>query len=223
MKNNIDQIPLEFKRRDVGEMLLRAKAFHAEMDRRRTVRQFSPDPVPYAVLEEVVRAASSAPSGAHKQPWTFCVVGDPGKKKQIREAAEEEERINYDGRMSEEWLRDLAVFGTDWKKPFLETAPWLVVVFKRVFEVEEGGHKHPNYYVSESVGIATGLLLAAAHHAGLATLTHTPSPMNFLSTLLGRPANERPFLLIPMGFPAEGCRVPALSRKPLNEVLVPFK
>ena len=115
MKNNIDQIPLEFKRRDVGEMLLRAKAFHAEMDRRRTVRQFSPDPVPYAVLEEVVRAASSAPSGAHKQPWTFCVVGDPGKKKQIREAAEEEERINYDGRLSEEWLRELGVFGTDWK------------------------------------------------------------------------------------------------------------
>lgn len=223
MKNKMDRILLEFTRYDTSEMQERATRFHAELDRRRTVREFSPEPVPFAVIAEVVRAASTAPSGAHKQPWTFCVVGDPKLKARIREAAEEEERKNYDGRMSDEWLRDLAAFGTDPHKPFLEHAPWLVVVFKRAYEVEADGHKHPNYYVTESVGIASGMLLAAAHHAGLATLTHTPSPMNFLSTLLDRPPNERPFLLIPMGFPAENCHVPALSRKPLDEVLVPFK
>ncbi|MBK9175369.1 MAG: nitroreductase family protein [Flavobacteriales bacterium] len=213
-------IPLRFTRHSPTEMLARARAFHAELDRRRTVRHFSDEPVPAEVIEEVVRAASTAPSGAHKQPWTFVAVGDPGMKLRIRAAAEEEERINYAGRMSEEWLEDLKPFGTDASKPFLETAPWLVVVFKRVFEKDADGHKHQNYYVNESVGIATGLLLAAAHHAGLATLTHTPSPMNFLATLLGRPENERPFLLIPMGFPAEGCLVPRLDRKPLDKVLV---
>lgn len=219
----MDRIPLEFIRYDASEMQERATLFHAELDRRRTVREFSTEPVPFAVIAEVVRAASTAPSGAHKQPWTFCVVGDPTLKARIRKAAEEEERKNYEGRMSEEWLRDLAVFGTDPHKPFLEDAPWLVVVFKRAYEVEPDGRKHQNYYVTESVGIATGMLLAAAHHAGLATLTHTPSPMNFLSVLLDRPANERPFLLIPMGFPVKNCHVPALSRKPLDEVLVPFK
>jgi nitroreductase len=144
-------------------------------------------------------------------------------KRRIREAAEEEERINYGGRMSDEWLDDLKPFGTDWQKPFLETAPWLVVVFKRAYELEAGGTKHQNYYVNESVGIATGFLLAAAHHAGLATLTHTPSPMNFLARVLERPDNERPFLLIPMGYPADGCLVPDLQRKPVEEVLVPFR
>lgn len=219
----MDRIPLEFTRYGTSEMLERAVGFHAELERRRSVREFSPEPVPFAVIAEVVRAASTAPSGAHKQPWTFCAVGDPKLKRRIREAAEKEERINYASRMSDEWLRDLAVFRTDPHKPFLEDAPWLVVVFKRAYELEPDGHKHQNYYVTESVGIATGMLLAAAHHAGLATLTHTPSPMNFLSTLLDRPANERPFLLIPMGFPAKECRVPALSRKPLDEVLVHFK
>ncbi|MBX2978616.1 MAG: nitroreductase family protein [Flavobacteriales bacterium] len=222
MQTEQPQIPLDFLRYPDTEMLERAKSFHALLDRRRSVRRFSADPVPYEVIAEVVRAASTAPSGAHKQPWTFCVVGDPALKRRIREAAEAEERINYGGRMSEEWLEDLKPFGTDWQKPFLETAPWLVVVFKRAYELEPDGAKHQNYYVNESVGLATGLLLAAAHHAGLATLTHTPSPMNFLSQVLGRPANERPFLLIPMGFPAEGCVVPDLRRKPLEEVLVPF-
>ncbi len=203
-------------------MMVRANEFRQLMDRRRSVRHFSPEPVPYALVAELVRTASTAPSGAHKQPWTFCVVGDPELKRRIRQAAEEEERANYGGRMSDEWLQDLALLGTNADKPFLETAPWLVVVFKRAYE-QEGGHKHPNYYVNESVGIATGLFLAAAHHAGLATLTHTPSPMNFLAQLLGRPANERPFLLIPVGFPAPDCRVPALNRKSLEEVLVPFR
>lgn len=216
-----DHVPLRFIRYTSEEMLQRAHTFKDLMARRRSVRYFSDEPVPRAVMEAVIATAASAPSGAHKQPWTFCLVGDPALKRRIREAAEEEERINYGGRMSEEWLEDLKPFGTNWEKPFLETAPWLVVVFKRAYE-EEGGHKHPNYYVNESVGIATGLLLAAAHHAGLASLTHTPSPMNFLSHVLGRPANERPFLLIPMGLPAAGCRVPDLERKPLVQVLVPF-
>jgi len=215
-------IALDFKRYPETEMLDRAKSFHALLDRRRSVRHFSAEPVPYDVIAEVVRAASTAPSGAHKQPWTFCVVGNAELKRRIREAAEEEERINYGGRMSEEWLEDLKPFATDWQKPFLETAPWLVVVFKRAYEVEPDGSKHQNYYVQESVGIATGMLLAAAHNAGLATLTHTPSPMNFLAELLERPANERPFLLIPMGFPARDCVVPSLLRKPLEQVLVPF-
>lgn len=215
-------ITLDFLRYPKAEMLQRAMAFHALLERRRSVRQFSAEPVPYEVIAEVVRTASTAPSGAHKQPWTFCVVGNAELKRRIREAAEEEERINYGGRMSEEWLEDLKPLATDWQKPFLETAPWLVVVFKRAYEVEPDSSKHPNYYVQESVGIATGMLLAAAHNAGLATLTHTPSPMNFLAELLGRPANERPFLLIPMGFPAQDCRVPSLLRKPLEQVLVPF-
>lgn len=220
MDENTGFIPLIFEHRPAEEMLARAQAFHAEMNRRRTVRHFSPEPVPLAVIEELVRTASTAPSGAHKQPWTFVAVGDPALKRRIREAAEEEERINYGGRMSQEWLEDLRPFGTDAHKPFLEVAPWLVVVFKRAYEVEADGRKHQNYYVNESVGIATGILLAAAHHAGLATLTHTPSPMNFLARVLGRPENERAFLLIPMGFPAEGCTVPRLDRKPLDQVLV---
>lgn len=203
-------------------MMARAKDFHQLMDRRRSVRHFSPEPVPFALIEDLVRAASTAPSGAHKQPWTFCVVGNADLKRRIREAAEEEERANYGGRMSDEWLQDLAPLGTNAEKPFLETAPWLVVVFKRAYEEEPGGHKHPNYYVNESVGIATGMFLAAAHHAGLATLTHTPSPMNFLARLLGRPENERAFLLIPVGLPAPDCQVPRLRRKSLEQVLVPF-
>lgn len=212
-------IPLSFVRYTDAEMIDRAKAFHALMERRRTVREFSDTPVPDAVIDEVVRAASTAPSGAHKQPWSFCVVQDPELKRRIRILAEEEEFANYHGRMSDAWLKDLAPFGTDHHKPFLEIAPLLMVVFKRAYEVDDSGVKHNNYYVNESVGIATGLLLAAAHHAGLATLTHTPSPMNFLARVLDRPANERPFLLIPMGFPAEGCRVPRLERKPLEAVL----
>lgn len=167
------------------------------MEERRSLRFFSDQPVPRAAVEQLIMAASTAPSGANKQPWTFCVVGSPGIKRQIRKAAEEEEYRSYNGRMSEEWLRDLATFGTDWHKPFLETAPWLIIVFRRIYEFGEGGKKENNYYVNESVGIATGFLLTAIHQAGLVALTHTPSPMDFLTKLLGRPANEKPFLLIP--------------------------
>lgn len=198
-----------------AEMLERSRAFYAYMDQRRTVRDFSDRPVPPEIIENIIKTASTAPSGAHKQPWTFCVVQDPDIKKQIRIAAEEEEYQSYHGRMTEEWLQDLAPLGTDWHKPFLEIAPYLIVVFKRLYEGEE---KRKNYYVSESVGLATGFLLAAIHHAGLVALTHTPSPMNFLQHILQRPENERPFLLIPVGYPAEGAQVPDLRRKSLHEV-----
>ncbi len=198
-----------------AEMLERSRAFYAYMDQRRTVRDFSDRPVPPEIIENLIKTASTAPSGAHKQPWTFCVVQDPDIKKQIRIAAEEEEYQSYHGRMTEEWLQDLAPLGTDWHKPFLEIAPYLIVVFKRLYEGEE---KRKNYYVSESVGLATGFLLAAIHHAGLVALTHTPSPMNFLQHILQRPENERPFLLIPVGYPAEGAQVPDLRRKSLHEV-----
>jgi nitroreductase len=220
MESTAPFIPLSFVRHPPPVMLERARSFHTLMAARRSVRHFSDEPVPLEVMEAIIATAASAPSGAHKQPWTFCLVGDPVLKRRIREAAEEEERTNYGGRMSDEWLEDLKPFGTSWEKPFLETAPWLAVVFKRAYEVEEGGGKHQNYYVNESVGIATGMLLAAAHQAGLATLTHTPSPMNFLCSVLQRPAIERAFLLIPMGLPANDCLVPDLRRKNLDEVLV---
>ena len=177
-------IPLAYTRRAPEEMLERAQAFRMELERRRSVRHFSDEPVPEAVIEEVVRTASTAPSGANKQPWTFVAVSEPALKRRIREAAEEEERINYNGRMDAEWIEDLKPFGTDASKPFLEVAPWIVVVFKRAYEVDANGRKRQNYYVNESVGIATGMLLTAAHHAGLVALTHTPSPMNFLAEVL---------------------------------------
>lgn len=199
-------------------MLTRSQAFLAWMDKRRTVRDFSDRPVSREVIENIILAASTAPSGAHKQPWTFCVVSDPTIKQIIRKEAEAEEYRSYNGRMSEEWLKDLRPLQTDWQKPFLEVAPWLIVMFKRIYEVEDGGHKHNNYYVQESAGIAAGFLLAAIHHAGLVALTHTPSPMNFLGSILRRPENEKPFLLVPVGYPAEECRVPDLRRKGLDEV-----
>lgn len=201
------------------ETLHRSQSFHDFMEKRRSLRFFSDRPVPKEVIENLIMTASSAPSGAHKQPWTFCVVSNPAIKTKIREAAEEEERESYNGRMSEEWLRDLAPLGTDWQKPFLEIAPWLIVVFKKAYEME-GGEKRKCYYVSESMGIACGFLLAAIHNAGLVSLTHTPSPMNFLQKILDRPDNERPFLLIPVGYPAEGATVPDLRRKVLDEVSV---
>ena len=204
------------------EMLNRSKEYYEFMDKRRSVRVFSDKEVPFEVIEHIVMTASSAPSGAHKQPWTFCVVSSPELKKKIKEAAEEEEYENYHGRMSEEWLEDLEPFATDWHKPFLEIAPYLIVVFKRAYEMEEG-EKHKNYYVNESVGLAAGFLLTAIHNAGLVALTHTPSPMNFLQEILGRPKNERPFLLIPVGYPAEGVQVPNISRKPKGEVLIHYK
>jgi nitroreductase len=198
-----------------------ADFFHA-MRGRRSVRHFSPEPVADAVFDDLIRTAGTAPSGAHKQPWTFCVVTAPALKRAIREAAEEEERANYGGRMPQEWLDDLAPLGTDWRKEFLEVAPCLIVVFKHAYELAPDGSRRKNYYVEESVGIACGFLLAAAQQAGLATLTHTPSPMNFLARILQRPENERPFLLIPMGHAADDCQVPDLSRKALDEVRVRY-
>jgi iodotyrosine deiodinase len=205
------------------DMLERTKNFLSHMNERRTVREFSDRPVPKQVIENIILSASTAPSGAHKQPWTFCVVSNSELKKQIRAAAEIEEQKSYDGRMSEEWLNDLAPLGTDWQKPFLEIAPYLIIVFKRAYEIEAEDHKHPNYYVQESVGIAIGFLLAAIHDAGLVALTHTPSPMNFLSKLLDRPENEKPYLLIPIGYVADECWVPDLKRKELNEILVSYE
>ena len=206
---------------EAEEMLERSKAFYEFMDTRRTLREFSDKPVPREVIENIIMAASTAPSGAHKQPWTFCVVSNPEIKKKIKEAAEAEEHVNYNGRMSDEWLEDLKPFATNEHKPFLEIAPYLIVVFKRAFETEEGEKKN-NYYVNESVGLAAGFLLAAIHHAGLVALTHTPSPMNFLAKLLDRPSNERAFLLIPVGYPIDDATVPDLSRKGKEEVIVHY-
>lgn len=205
------------------EIISTARSFFNTMDQRRTVRDFSDRPIPFGVIEDLVRTASTAPSGAHKQPWTFCVVSDPEIKKLIREAAEKEEYESYHGRMPAEWLEDLAPIGTDWNKPFLEVAPYLIIVFKRAYEVDPEGKRRKNYYVEESVGLACGFLLAAIHQAGLVALTHTPSPMNFLTRILGRPENERPFLLIPVGRPAPDCRVPDLERRPLEKVMVTFR
>ena len=201
-----------------GEMKRRAAAFRERAARRRTVREYSDRPVPRAVVEECIRAAGTAPSGANHQPWHFVVVTDPEVKARIRVAAEEEERAFYRGGAPQEWLDALAALGTDEHKPFLETAPYLIAIFAERYMLRADGGKVKNYYVQESVGIATGILITGLHHAGLATLTHTPSPMNFLNEILGRPANERPFLLLVTGYPAEDAKVPAITKKPLEEI-----
>lgn len=201
------------------EMISRAKNYFEWLDKRRSVRHFSEKPIPKEVIESIVKTASTSPSGANKQPWTFCVVKSTEIKKRIREAAEKEERKSYGGRMSEEWLEDLKHLGTDTNKPFLETAPYLIIAFKRLFEYDESGTKHQNYYVNESVGLACGLLISAIHNAGLVTLTHTPSPMRFLEKILKRPPNERAFLLLPVGYEAEKTYVPDIQRKPLDQVM----
>lgn len=213
-------VPYDYERLAEEEMRRRAVAFHAAMARRRSVRDFSDEPVPRDLVELAIRTAATAPSGAHRQPWRFVAVSDPAVKREIRVAAEAEEKTSYDGRMSEEWLAALEPLGTDWRKPFLETVPWIVVVFAELWEEGGDGSKVKNYYVKESVGIACGLFVAALHAMGLATLTHTPSPMAFLNRILGRPGNEKPFILFPVGYPAPGCRVPDLRRKPLDSVSV---
>jgi len=216
MPDFIPYQPLSF---DDKEQLRRAQEFFELCDHRRTVREFSPKPVPLPLLETILRTAGTAPSGANKQPWRFVVVTDPLVKKEIREAAEKEEKESYEHRMPQEWLDDLAALGTDWHKEFLEIAPALVVVFSIDYE-KEGSATRKNYYVKESVGLAAGLLLLAIHNAGLVSLTHTPSPMNFLQKILDRPANERPFLLIPVGYPADGVTVPNISRKAPGEFVI---
>ncbi len=212
-------VPLHFSRCTDEELKQRARDFYESMRRRRSVRAFSDDPVPRECIEYAVRTAATAPSGAHQQPWRFVIVDDPELKHKIREAAEEEERINYEQRFPDAWLQALARLGTDEHKPFLETAPYLVVVFKESHGIDPNGRKITHYYVNESVGIACGLFIAALHTMGLVTLTHTPSPMGFLSKLLGRPANEKPYILFPVGFPEAGATVPDLARKPLEDVV----
>ena len=215
-------IPYKWTKLSAEEQVRKSQDLLKLMDQRRSVRGFSSEPIPEEVVLNAIKTASTAPSGAHKQPWTFCLISSPEIKRKIREAAEEEEKLNYSQRMSEEWLDDLKKFRTNWEKPFLEKAPYLIVVFKKVYD-NEGEGKKTNYYVNESVGLATGFLLMALHNAGIYALTHTPSPMKFLSEILDRPQNERPFLLIPIGFPEENLEVPDLRRKSLEEILVEYR
>jgi iodotyrosine deiodinase len=212
-------IPLDFERLTPGEQLARSQAFVERMRTRRSVRQLSREPVPFELVENAVAAAGTAPSGANQQPWTFVVVSNAQVKREIRLAAEAEEREAYEHRMTEEWLRALEPLGTDWRKPHIEDAPYVIVVFEQAYGLE-GGRRWKHYYAKESVGIAVGLLLASLHLAGLATLIHTPSPMRFLAKILGRPRNERAFCLIPVGYPADGATVPKLEKKRLDEILL---
>ena len=213
-------VPLEFTRRDAEEALRRSEEFLELMQTRRSVRHFSSEPVAYELIENAIRTAGSAPSGANQQPWTFVVVSDPAVKEQIREAAEHEEELLYKERASDQYLDALEPIGTDWIKPHITDAPYLIVVFEQAWSWDEDGEKHKHYYVRESVGIAVGFLLASLHAAGLATLTHSPAPMGFLTRILRRPENERPFILIPVGYPAPGAHVPdiALRKKPLEAI-----
>jgi nitroreductase len=214
-------VPLKFQYRDIDDVAQRADRLYDEMKMRKSIRDFSDREVPKAVVEKIIAIAGTAPSGANKQPWTFCLISKNDLRSKIREAAEKEEYENYNGRMSDEWLEDLSPFGTDWHKPFIDIAPWIIVMFKKAYDVEDG-LKKKNYYVNESVGIAAGFLIMAIHQAGLATLTHTPSPMNFLQKILERPDNERAFLLLPVGYPAEDAMVPDITKKPLGEIKVDF-
>ncbi len=216
--NGHTHVKYERETYDSEEATQRSKAFYEWINKRRTVRDISDRPVPIEIIENIIKTAGTAPSGAHKQPWKFCVVQNQEMKLKIKEAAEKEEYDSYHGRMSDRWLNDLEPIGTDWHKPFLEKAPYLIIVFKEVYK-NEGEQKANNYYVNESVGIACGFLLTAIHDAGLVTVTHTPSPMNFLSKILDRPGNERPFLLLPVGYPEDEVYVPKLERKPLKEIM----
>jgi iodotyrosine deiodinase len=213
-------IPLQFDRRGSDEILARGRDFHREMDRRRTTRHFSTDPVPREAIEWAIRTAGTSPSGAHQQPWTFVAVSDPELKRRIRDAAEAEEREFYHGRAPEDWLEALAPLGTDEHKTHLTDAPWVVVLFRQAYGIREDGHKRTHYYSQESCGIAAGFFIAAVHMMGLVTLTHTPNPMAFLGELLERPANEKAMLVMPVGYPAPDARVPDLARKPLDAIAV---
>lgn len=210
-------IPLDFEQLSEAEMEAKAESFYEMIKRRRTVRDFSSKPVPRSVIENALKAAGTAPSGANKQPWHFVVISESDTKREIRLAAEEEERQFYSERATEEWLEDLAPLGTDDKKPFLETAPYLIAIFLQKFEYDEKGEKHKNYYTAESVGLASGFLITALHQAGLATLTHTPSPMKFLNKICGRPDFERPYILLVVGYPEDDALVPDITKKPLDE------
>lgn len=212
-------VPLEFERLPDAEMTKRSRAFLDEMRGRRSVRFFSTASVDASLIEDAIMTASTAPSGANRQPWTFVAVSDAEIKRKIRIAAEKEEKESYEGRMPQDWLDAIDHLGTDWHKEFLEDAPWIVVCFAQLWEPHEGG-KRKNYYVQESCGIACGMFIAAIHHMGLSTLTHTPSPMGFLTEILERPKHERPFMLFPVGYPADGCQVPSIEKKREAEVIV---
>jgi iodotyrosine deiodinase len=216
--NNFIFVPLEYQELDEEEMLARSSEFLERMEQRRSVRQFSSRSVPWEIIENCLRAAATAPSGANMQPWHYVVVSDSELKLRIRMAAEEEEREFYANRAPQEWLDALAPLGTDADKPFLESAPYLIVIFAKSYTISPQGKKVKNYYVSESVGIATGILITALHQSGLATLTHTPSPMRFLKQILNRPQNEHPFLILVVGYPAEDAEVPKINKKPFNEI-----
>ncbi len=218
-----DFLPYRPPRLDIAETDARLADLYAELDRRRSVRHFSADPVPRAAIARAIQIASTAPSGAHRQPWRFVAVSDPAIKRRIREAAEAEERRNYEERFPDAWKQALAPLGTTWQKPYLEIAPWLVIVFAERYRVRPDGTREKNYYVRESVGIACGFFIAALHRAGLATLTHTPSPMGFLSEILERPVNEQAYILFPVGYPADDAIVPAIVRKSMGEVAVWFE
>ena len=222
--NKPEFIPYDYERLSPEQSIQKAQEFYLSTDRRRSVRMFSADPVPRKLIELAISAGSTAPSGAHRQPWKFVAISNQDLKREIRVAAEKEEYESYEGgRMSEEWKTALKPFGTNWQKPFLETVPWIVVVFEETYRLREDGSREKNYYVKESVGLACGLFINALHEMGLATLTHTPSPMGFLSKILKRPDNERPFILFPIGYPADDAEVPNLDRKPLDDVAVWFE
>lgn len=211
-------IPYSTTKSSSEDLIKNSEKYYQEINKRRSIRDFSDKEVPKEVIENIIKAAGSAPSGAHKQPWTFCVISNTKLKSEIRKLAEKEEYENYHGRMSDSWKEDLEHLGTDHIKEFLEVAPYLIVVFKKVFDLDKDKNKSQNYYVNESVGIAVGFLITAIHQAGLVTLTHTPSPMKFLQKALGRPKNEKAFLLLPVGYPAKDCKVPDLKRKNLDEI-----
>lgn len=213
-------IPLDFSRRPLAEMLASGRAFYEEMNRRRTTRHFSTDPVPREAIEWAIRVAGTAPSGAHQQPWTFVAVSDPSLKEQLRAAAEREEHAFYHGRAPDDWLEALEPLGTDEHKTHLTDAPWVVILFRQSYGLRRDGSKRTHYYSQESCGIAAGLFIAAVHTMGLVTLTHTPNPMAFVSELLGRPANEKAMLIMPVGYPEADARVPDLARKALDEIAV---
>jgi iodotyrosine deiodinase len=216
LKDNFPYISYSIENSDSDTIFQNASTFYEQMDARRSVREFSNKPVNQEVMKKIIQTASTAPSGAHKQPWTFVAIQNPEIKLEIRKAAEKEEYESYTNRMTEEWLKDLKPLGTDWQKPFLETAPWLIVMFSQTTAADKSKH----YYVQESCGIAAGFLITAIHQAGLCTLTHTPSPMNFLKKILNRPDHERPYLLLPVGYASENCYVPDIQRKTLGEVSV---
>lgn len=221
--NGYDHVSYEHDAYNESEMHQRSIDFYKWLDKRRSVREFSDRPVAKEVIDHIILSAATAPSGAHKQPWTFCGISNKELKSKIRTAAEIEEKESYASRMSDRWKKDLEPMGTDMNKPFLEIAPWLIIVFKKAYDIDKDGVKHNNYYVNESVGIACGMLISAIHNAGLVTLTHTPSPMNFLSKILNRPGNERAFLLLPVGYAKKPVFVPDLKRKNLENISVYYE